>query len=516
MEIGRASRGMPSLGMALRHHLLAVLMATLLTVGAGAAFLTSQDETYTSTATVLLSPAPGNPLTAEAASGSTIQFTVAMQTEAELVRSPAIRDVVAGELGRPAPGPHEVLAVEVPSNTQMVDVSITSDSPGAAQEVAQAFADGFLAYRAERATRSQQSRVETLQQRLEEADEELRRATTEAAESGESSYASREVELLVDRIARLGNSLSEAEAVSTSPGSIINPALLPERADGLPRALLLAAVGVVGLVLGSLLALLLEWRRDLIRASDEAAELGVSVFSTVRHRSETELAPEASEELHEAYRRLRAGVIANGPRPHVLAVSGITPDHISAVATNLALVLAEAEFSVLLIAADVEGSQVEDILGVGPRPGLSEAVRDIVPASESLLEVRGFSLLTTGLEPGQARDLNASPAFSSMVAHLRSRFDYVVLASAPTGAADGDAIISVADSVLLVLQADQTTKGRLLAALERFQQLGIRHLGAVKIVAARGGEHQARPKGASGPGEDVRESAVAARGGAHA
>lgn len=516
MEIGRASRGMPSLGVAVRHHLLAVLMTTLLTVGAGAAFLTSQDMTYTSTASVLLSPAPGNPLTAEAASGSTIQFTVAMQTEAELVRSPAIRDVVADELGRPVPGPHEVLAVDVPSNTQMLEVSITSDSPSSAQEAAQAFAEGLLAYRAERATRSQQSRVETLQQRLVDADEDLRRATAEAAEGGETSYASREVELLVDRIARLGNSLSEAEAVSTSPGSVINPALLPEQADGLPRALLLVAVGVVGLVLGSLLALLLEWRRDLIRASDEAEELGVSVFSTVRHRSQTELAPDAGEELHEAYRRLRAGVIANGPRPHVLAVSGIKPDHISAVATNLALVLAEAKFSVLLIAADVEGSQVEDILGVRPRPGLSEVVRGVNPASESLLEVRGFSLLTKGLEPEEARDLNASPAFNSMVAHLRSRFDYVVLASAPTGAADGDAIVSSADSVLLVLQADQTTKGRLLAALERFERLGIRHLGAVKVVASRGGDHQARAGVASDTGGEVLGPPVPARDGAHA
>lgn len=480
-----ASRGLPSVGASIRHHLVAVFATTLLVAGLAGAYLASLSTTYTSAATVLLSPAPGNPLTAESASGSTIQLTVAMQTEAELVRTPAIRDVVAEALGRPAPDIGETLSVEVPPNTQMLEITFTSTSPTMSAEGAQAFADGYLEYRAERAMQSQQARVETLAQQIEETDESLRRASAEAAEGGAASYASREVDLLVDRIARLSNSLSSAESVSTAPGSVINPAPVPEDADGFPHELVLIGGVLGGLVMGTLIAVLLEWRRDLIRANDEAEELGVSVFATIKPSFETELAAVAGEGVHEAYRRLRAGVIANGPRPHVLAVAGLDREYSSAVATNLALALAEAEFSVLLVSADPQSSQVEDILSIDQRPGLSEVVRGMVAPGEVVFENRGLRVLSSGVDLVSTRDLSAGPAFRSMVADFRSEYDYVVLASATTGSADGDAVISAADSVLLVLRSDRTTKGRLLAALERFEHLGIAPLGAAKVVAAR-------------------------------
>ena len=486
----QVSRGMPSLWTSIRHHLWALLLITALVLGLGAAYLATKSESYTSTASILLSPAPGNPLTVDTASGSTIQLTVAMQTEAELVRAPTIREMVADTLGRVAPQETEVLSVTVPSNTQMLDISFTSDDPQVAQEAADAFAQGYLDYRAGRAEQNQESRISALQEQLAEADESLRRAAADAAEAGALSYASREVDLLVDRIARLSNNLSLAESVSTSPGSVLNPAEVPERSDGLPNVVLLLALGFMGLLFGVLATMLLEWRRDLIRDSDEPENLGVPVFASIAGPAGTSaLAPDADEAAHEAFRQLRAGVIANGARPHVLAVTALDLDGSAAVATNVAIVLAEARFSVLLVAADPRDHGVEDLLGLEPRRGLSEAVRSMAPVREVLVEERGVHVLTTGLEPFWVSDLGAGPEFRALVQEWRSEFDYVVLSAAPTGTADGDAVVSVADSVLLVLRAQTTTRARLLAALERFRRLRIDTMGAVK-VSGRG-----RPSG---------------------
>src|SRR5690625_7390566 len=84
-------------------------MSVGLAVGLAGLYVANLALTYTSSAVVLLSPSPGNPLTPESASGSGVQLTVAMETEAELVRTAAARDAVAERLGRADLGDGESL-----------------------------------------------------------------------------------------------------------------------------------------------------------------------------------------------------------------------------------------------------------------------------------------------------------------------------------------------------------------------------------------------------------------------
>lgn len=492
----RDLQGLPALSVAIRHHLVAIILSVGLAVGLAGLYVTNLSLTYTSSAVVLLSPAPGNPLTPESASGSGVQLTVAMETEAELVRTAAVRDAVAALVGRELLGDGERLQVGVPSNTQMLEINVTSDAPEAAQEAAQGFADGYLAYRAERASATQQTQIATLRQQVEETDADLRRAVREASTEDTSTYASQEVQLFADRLAQLNNSLSAAEAVTTDPGSVLNPAVIPDAHNELPAWLYFVAAAVVGLAGGVGLAVLLEWRRDLVRRH-ESAELGVPVYSTVWPEIEDELVSEADVATHEAYRRLRAAVIANVARPHVTAVAAVDGQPSYPVAVNLALVLAEAKFSVLLIATDARSSAVERMLGLDPSAGLAEVVRDGIPARELIVAKHGVSVLTSGLDPIGSQDLTARSDFRTVVAELGHEYDYVVLAAATAGSADGDAALLAAESVLVVLTPDRTTRGKLRASLERFDRLGITALGAVKL--GRPKSHPVVPAAAPAP-----------------
>src|SRR5690625_7783816 len=85
-----------------------------------------------------------------------------METEAELVRTAAVRDAVSERLGRAVLGDGESLQVNVPSNTQMLEISVTSSTPRAAPEGSQGVADGYLAYRAERAGTVLQAQIEDM------------------------------------------------------------------------------------------------------------------------------------------------------------------------------------------------------------------------------------------------------------------------------------------------------------------------------------------------------------------
>ncbi|MGB3684196.1 MAG: Wzz/FepE/Etk N-terminal domain-containing protein, partial [Ornithinimicrobium sp.] len=89
------SFGLPSLLTAMRHHLLPIVLVFLFVLSLGWAYTEIAKPTYTAEATTLVSPVPGNPLTAEAASASGAQLSVAMETEAGLVTTPAIAEIAS-------------------------------------------------------------------------------------------------------------------------------------------------------------------------------------------------------------------------------------------------------------------------------------------------------------------------------------------------------------------------------------------------------------------------------------
>lgn len=489
---------LPSPLTALRHHQLPIVLTYLVVLGAAWAYISSVTPTYTSEAVVLVSPVPGNPLTAEAASASGAQLSVAMETEAGIVTTPAIAELASTAAGRVVPDEGEQLRVEVPSGTQTVRISFSSESREAAQTGAQAFAEAYLGYRGDRAEASQSTRLDRLQAQAESADENLRRAISEAGEGDTVTYASQEVQLYADRLAQLNESISTTEVVSTDPGVVLNPAELPEGPDGVRVLWILLAAMIIGILLGALLAVLREWRKDLVRENEAFDVHGVPIFAKVSPAAGgVAFFGEGHPTNREAYRRLRAGVVANGPRPHVLGVAAVdSAEHASVVASNLAVALAEAGFSVLVIAADPHDLGVESSFDIPSAPGLSEVVSLQLPPRDAFVTVSDVTILPAGADPEGARELYAGPAFRQVVDEVRHEFDYVLIAAAGAGSADGDAVTAAADSVLMVLTASRTTHARVAAALDRLARLDITTIGAV--LAPRPTVSRHRREGADG------------------
>lgn len=490
MDSSETARALPPLGTLFRHQFRLIIASVVLLLGLAALYVFNLPSTYTATAVVLLSPAPGSPLTPEAASGSAVQMTVALETEAQLLRTPAVADVVEANVGREIPASGEILSVSVPSNTQMLEVSFTSDSPERAQEGAESFAEGYLEYRDGRAKSLQETRIERLREQIEEADANLRRAISESSGDESSGYASQEVQLFVDRLAQLNNSLSAAESVSVFPGSVISAAEQPKNSNELPGWLILSAATVIGLGVGLVLALIREWRRDLLDSFRGASVLGVPMVGTIRPAGDDALVSDSDLVVHELYRQLRTAVIARCPKPHVLAVTEVLSDVHGAhgrvstdVATNLAVVLAEARFSVLMVAAATEESRIKTLLGIESGPSLDEALTDD-SASDRLPSARGVSVLFAGGDVESPLDLTATTAFREVVHNLRLRYDYVILAASSAGSADGGATMLAADSALLVLAPGEITQTLLSATLDRLNQLGVEIMGTVMIDKA--------------------------------
>lgn len=496
------TRGLPPMRDLIRHQFALILAAVVFAMGLSWTYVITLPATYTATSVILLSPAPGNPLTSESASGSAVQMTVALETEAQLIRTPAVADVVSTAVGREIPDTGERLSVSVPSNTQMLQIAFTSSSPAAAQEGAQAFAEGYLNYREERAVSLQESRIERLDGQIDEADANLRRATDDVGDEEASTYTSQEAQLFADRLAQLNNSLSETQAISTFPGSTITEAELPERANEIPAWMIITAGGTLGLVAGLSLALLREWRRDLVRDSDGVEVMGLPVLASIGSSSESALAPDSNPVAYEGYRQLRTAVIARSPRPHVLAVTEIVSNAVMGgtgrsgdVAANLSVVLAEARFSVLLISTSSQEEEIQKLLRVRPSEGLAEVAHGNGSARHFLLRTQGVALLSSGIDSVGSSDLTASTAFRDVVDELYPQYDYVILAASAAGSADGDAALLAAHSAILVLSPDTVTRSFLGSTLDRLERLGVEVNGAVMM---RRGERTRRRRSANG------------------
>lgn len=483
----RDERRLPTMAAALRHHRMMTFIIVLLGLGAGAVYATSLDRSYTASAIVLLNPVAANPLTPEAARGSGAQLTVALETEAEVVMTPSIAEEVSERLGRLVPDDGEHLAIEVPSGTQMVKIAFTTASPEAAREGAQLFAETYLDYRRERATSSIDSSLVTLRAEATEAEEGLRAALAAAEED---TFAAREVDLLVDRMAAISSQISTLESTMTDPGHVLQPARAPSSSNELNGVLIQAGAGILALGLAALIAWYREWRSGLV--SDTAGvEMagGAPIFAAISVSSRRRRTGSGGGgSVHEAYRHLRAGVVANALRPHSLAVSAIG-GHRDApvVATNLALVLAEARYSVLLVAANPTDSTIEDLMDIGGDcRGLADVLAGESEVHDALVQRRGLAVLPGGRASESVRELYAGPRFRQVLDELRCGYDFLVLSSAGAESADGDAIASAADSILMVLAARTSTQAQVHAALERYGRLGARALGAVTVVGGPG------------------------------
>lgn len=480
-EESHGGRSLPTPGRVFRRSWAVLLVFLLAGLGLGWLYSTSVERTYTARATVLLNPLQANPLSPEVASGSGAQLNIALETEAEVVASPAVAEAVSDRLDRLVPREGERLAVQVPTGTQMISVSFTSHSPTVATDSAQAFAEEFLDYRESRTISNKESSVDSLQAQSDEAEESLRQAIAEAEEAGAGSFASRQVDLYSDRLATISGRISTAESMATDPGRVLGPAEIPASPNELPRLLVTLAAGGAGLLLGSGLVWYREWRRDTVRTDETVAVAGLPVFASVPDHGHQD----RPETVSEAFRRLRVGVIAKASRPHVLAVASLDGVGSSMVAIQLAEAMAEARYNVALLATDPGDRAFEKMYAVEEGSGgLSDLlIGDPAPTLDDVGIVRDrLHIVPVGDEAPKASELYAGQRLRDVVASLRRAHDYVVVTTASAGTADGDAIISVADSLLIILTPSRTTHPQVAAALERCEHLGVTVMGAVSVA----------------------------------
>lgn len=213
--------------------------------------------------------------------------------------------------------------------------------------------------------------------------------------------------------------------------------------------------------------------------------------------------------IAEAFRKLRTNLqfLAVDDPPRVIVVTSSMPgEGKSTTAINIALALAEADHSVVLVDGDMRRPKLDSYLDLVGKVGLSTVLSGSAPLSEVLQTTKypGLTVLTSGGRPPNPSELLGSMAAKKVLAELRSTFDFVIVDTSPLLAVTDAAILAAgSDGVLVMARFGQTTRDQLEHAVGSLEDVDARLLGAVFTMTP---ERGAGSYGYQYYGEDAAQS----------
>ena len=187
----------------------------------------------------------------------------------------------------------------------------------------------------------------------------------------------------------------------------------------------------------------------------------------------------------EAYRTLRTSLCygVHPPPKTILVTSPGSAEGKSTVCANLGVVLAQAGRRTLILDCDFRRATLHKIFGLVNTLGLVDCIVATHRIQELYQEpVSGLNLkvLPAGALPPNPSEVLDSWHLSQLLVEVQEEFDYVLLDSPPLGLVTDPAILATqADGVLLILDAQKTSKKAVRQATRRLRDVGANIIGTV-------------------------------------
>lgn len=259
-----------------------------------------------------------------------------------------------------------------------------------------------------------------------------------------------------------------------------------------PKTTRNVALGLaVGVLLGIALAVLRDRLDNTIKDRNAVEELagtgvvGVIPLEKARQEEPAIVFADANSGDAEAYREMRTNLqfleVDNPPRAIVIT-SSLPGEGKTTTAVNLALVLAEAGHSVVLVEADLRRPRVTKYLGTLGDAGLSNVLAHTASLEDVLQPTRfdGMWVLAAGGLPPNPSELLGSAHAREVIEDLRSRFDYVIIDAPPLlPVTDAAILTNIADGALLIARYGKTTREQFARAVGNLRAVNAPVLGTI-------------------------------------
>ena len=457
------------------------------------AFSLLQTPMYESTAKVLVRPI------SQTSTEVPAPLPPNLETERGLVASAPVAERVAEslELNQEPRGLLDDLSVEVVTGAEFLEINYQHPDPLEAQRRAQAFAQEYLNFRRQQAldeilaaSETVRQRIRSMERRLTEVELELEETTDVSEQADLEGQAS----TLEGQVAVLQVQLSElTPSAGLSVGQVVEPASVPD-SPASPNYLMNIALALfVGMALGIGLAFLRERLDDRMRGREDfEARIGAPVLALIprvqswKRRKEARLSTleEPRSAPSEAYRTLRTSLLFTASQRQLrslLITSAQVEEGKTTTVANLGVALAQAGKRVVVIDADVRKPRLHRFFGIGNERGLTSVLAGEITPRDAVFQaaIENLRLLPCGPIPGNPAELLSSDQMGSLIAQFTGAADFVLIDSAPVlVAADATILATFADGVLLVADAEKSTRGSVGQARIQLDQVNAQVIGA--------------------------------------
>jgi capsular exopolysaccharide synthesis family protein len=250
----------------------------------------------------------------------------------------------------------------------------------------------------------------------------------------------------------------------------------------------------IGLIIGLLVAWLLEHLDDSIRFADDVErETGAAVLGVVPKlkidlaKGSIALGPhlDPTSAFAEAYRSVRTALqfsTASGAPRRLVVTSSSKNEGKSTTALALAINFAQMGKPVLIVDADLRNPALHKMLKMENARGLSNYLSGDIGVLEVVqkTDIPNLFVMTSGPLPPNPVELLSSMKLLTMLSQCEEHFAHVIVDGPPVlGIADSIVLSNQVDNSVFVIESGRTRKGHAKAALKRLQQAGVHPLGVI-------------------------------------
>lgn len=267
-----------------------------------------------------------------------------------------------------------------------------------------------------------------------------------------------------------------------------------------PNTKLNIGLGLIfGLLLGSLIALLLEKMDERIKSVEDLKKLsnlpvlGIFPNTKVKGKQAVLIAKNPGSAMAEAFRSLRTNMLFSTPEgvPKILHLTSSGPSEgKSNTGINLASVFAQTGKSVLMIDADLRKPSLHKYLQLENVMGLSDYLSGDLDLSEveGQTDIDGLTVITAGSVPESPADFLSSNEMVELLQLVSDKYDLILIDSPPVmGLADALILSNRSSATLFIVSSHEAKKSHVLGALDRLK-MGYGNVIGFVLTKAREGK----------------------------
>ena len=440
-----------------------------------------------------------------------------IDTQVQVVQSPAVAAAVAEKLGREAPLVTGVSAAGV-GDTRILQITVRATSPEVAAKAATLYATVYQEQRRDQAITDIVNLSSKLSDKVAQAKQQAEDLEGEIARATASKAAASEIQgLRIQRdAAQTAYVLYQQKADQASVDASIATGGVevlvkgsPSNAPVSPRPKESAALAIaLGLLLGLIAAVALDFLDDSVKQVDEVERIvrPLPVLGTIptvadwRNRDQARLITidDPKDGVSEAYRALRTSVQFLGLRREARCLqisSPVAAEGKTTTLANLAVTLALSGRRVTVVDCDLRRPRVHEFFGLSNEVGFTSVLLGDAPLSAALQRVvlpdgASMHLLASGPLPPNPAELLGTSRVAELLAALKSEADFVLIDAPPVlPVTDAVVLSSRVDGVMLVATAKVTGRRHLSQAVSEFSKADANLLGVIVNGAPASGAY---------------------------